>query len=167
MALKTLMFITHKKTERLYLYKKELDKWPPGTNIGTFRGNALGMAGGLGALDFIKEADILTHVETMSKVLNKGLNGLKDKYEVIGDVRQLGLMAAVEFVKDRETKEPWKGFLDNVLLECLKRGVLVWKAGYYFNVLRLLPPLVITEELLNKAITVLGEAIGSVIEQEL
>ena len=148
-------------------YKKELDKWPPGTSIGTFRGNVLGMAGGLGALDFIKETDLFTYVETISKVLNKGLNGLKDKYEVIGDVRQLGLMAAVEFVKDRETKEPWKEFLDAVLLECLKRGVLVWKAGYYFNVLRLLPPLVITEELVNKAITILGEAIGSVVERKL
>jgi diaminobutyrate-2-oxoglutarate transaminase len=146
-------------------YKKELDKWPPGTCIGTFRGNVLGMAGGLGALDFIKETDLLTHVETISKVLNKGLNRLKDKYEVIGDVRQLGLMAAVEFVKDRETKEPWKEFLDNVLLECLKRGVLVWKAGYYFNVLRLLPPLIITEELINRALTVIEEAIDSVIKK--
>jgi len=146
-------------------YKKELDKFPPGTCIGTFRGNALGMAGGLGALDFIKETDLLTHVETISKVLNKGLNRLKDKYEVIGDVRQLGLMAAVEFVKDRETKEPWKEFLDNVLLECLKRGVLVWKAGYYFNVLRLLPPLIITEGLINRAITLIDEAIDSVIKK--
>jgi len=146
-------------------YKKELDKWPPGTSIGTFRGNVLGMAGGLGALDFIEETDLLTHVETISKVLNKGLSRLADKYDVIGDVRQLGLMAAVEFVKDRETKEPWKEFLDNVLIECLKRGVFVWKAGYYFNVLRLLPPLVITEELINRAVTVIEESINSVLKK--
>ncbi len=140
-------------------YKKELDKWPPGTSIGTFRGNAIGMAGGLGALNFIKETDLLSHVERISKVLNKGLNELKDKYEVVGDVRQLGLMAAVEFVKDRETKEPWKEFLENVLLESLKRGLLLWKAGYYFNVIRLLPPLVITEEQINKSLLILEEAI--------
>jgi len=147
-------------------YKKELDKFPPGTSAGTFRGNVLGMAGAVGALDFIKEANLLNHVQAMSKVLNKGLNELKDKYEVVGDVRQKGLMAAIEFVKDRETKEPWKEFVDDVLLECLKRGLFVWKAGYYFNVIRLLPPLIITEELINKSITILGEVIGNVVERE-
>ena len=147
-------------------YKKELDKFPPGTSIGTFRGNVLGMAGAVGALDFIKEANLLNHVEAMSKILNKGLNDLKDKYEVIGDIRQQGLMAAVEFVKDRETKEPWKELLDSVLLECLRRGLFVWKAGYYFNVLRLLPPLVITEEQINKSITILGEVIGDLIKKK-
>jgi len=146
-------------------YKKELDTWPPGTSVGTFRGNALGMAGALGALNFIKETNLLSHVEAVSKVLNKELSELYKKYEVIGDVRQQGLMAGVEFVKDRETKEPWKEFLDDVLLECLRRGLFVWKAGYYFNTLRLLPPLVITEELISKAIEVLGEAIGSCLER--
>ncbi len=147
-------------------YKKELDNWPPGTSIGTFRGNALGIAAGLGALDFIKETNLLSHVEAVSKVLNKGLNELKDKYEVIGEVRQQGLMAAVEFVKDRKTKEPWKEFLDAVLLEYLKRGLFAWKAGYYFNVLRLLPPLVITEELMTKSITILGEVIDDITKKE-
>jgi len=147
-------------------YKKELDNWPPGTSIGTFRGNALGMAAGLGALDFIKETNLLSHVEAMTKILNKGLNELKGKYEVIGEVRQQGLMAAVEFVKDRNTKEPWKEFLDAVLLEYLKRGFFAWKAGYYFNVLRLLPPLVITEELITKSITILGEVIDDITKKE-
>jgi len=75
-------------------------------------------------------------------------------------------MAAIEFVKDRKTKEPWKEFLDAVLIECLRRGLFPWKAGYYFNVLRLLPPLVITEELMNKSITILGEVIDDIIKKE-
>lgn len=147
-------------------YKKELDTWPPATVIGTFRGNVLGMAASLGALNFFKEANLLSHVEVMSKVLNKGLNKLSEKYEVIGDVRQQGLMAAVEFVKDRETKEPWKEFLDGVLFECLKRGLFAWKAGFYFNVIRLLPPLVITEEQINKSITILGEVISDLTKKK-
>lgn len=148
-------------------YKKELDTLPPGTIAGTFRGNVMGIAAGIGALDFIKEANLLSHVEEMSKVLNKGLKKLSEKYEVIGDVRQLGLFAGLEFVKDRNTKEPWKEFLDGVLLECLKRGLLVWKAGHYFNVLRMLPSLIITEELINKSITILEEAIGSLYKKKL
>jgi len=147
-------------------YKKELDTWPPGTIIGTFRGNVLGMAAGIGALNFVKESNLLSHVEKVSKVLNKGLNELKDKYEVIGDIRQQGLLAAVEFVKDRDTKEQWKEFLDEVLMGCLKRGIFAWKAGFYFNVIRLLPPLVITEEQINKSIEVLDEVIGALVKKK-
>lgn len=146
--------------------KKEFDIWPPATSIGTWRGNPVGIAGGVGALDFIKETSLLDHVNAMSKLLSKGLNELKKKYEVIGDVRQLGLMAAIEFVKDRNTKEPWKEFLDDVLMGCFKRGVFVWKAGHYFNVLRMLPPLVITEELMNKSISVIGEVIGEIAKKK-
>lgn len=105
-------------------------------------------------------------MSTLSKLLSKGLNELKKKYEVIGDIRQLGLMAAIEFVKDRNTKEPWKEFLNDVLMGCFKRGVFVWKAGHYFNVLRMLPPLVITEELMNKSIAVIGEVIGEIAKKK-
>ena len=72
---------------------------------------------------------------------------------------KLRMIAAVEFVKDKKTKEPWKEFLDCVLQECMKRGALAWKAGYYFNTLRMLPPLVITQDLLGKALAILDEAI--------
>lgn len=146
--------------------KKEFDIWPPATSIGTFRGNVVGIAGGVGALDFIKETNLLDHVNAMSRLLNEGLNELKREYEVIGDIRQMGLMAAVEFVKDRNTKEPWREFLDDVLMGCLKRGVFVWKAGPYFNVLRMLPPLVITEELMNKSLAIIGEVIRDIAKKK-
>ena len=141
------------------MYKKELDTWSPGTIIGTFRGNALGIAAAVGALDFIKESNLFSHVGKISQTLEQGLKKLQEKYPVIGDVRQKGMMAAVEFVKDKKTKEPWKEFLDCVLQECMKRGALAWKAGYYFNTLRMLPPLVITQDLLGKALAILDEAI--------
>jgi 4-aminobutyrate aminotransferase-like enzyme len=113
----------------------------------------------VGALDFIKESNLFSHVGKISQTLEQGLKKLQEKYPVIGDVRQKGMMAAVEFVKDKKTKEPWKEFLDCVLQECMKRGALAWKAGYYFNTLRMLPPLVITQDLLGKALAILDEAI--------
>ncbi len=75
-------------------------------------------------------------------------------------------MATVELVKDRITKEPWKEFLDGVLLECLKWGLFLWKAGYYFKVLRLLPPLVITSELIDKSIEILDKTISDLLRRE-
>jgi diaminobutyrate-2-oxoglutarate transaminase len=147
-------------------YKKEFDIWPPGTIIGTFRGNVLGMAASLGALNFIEESNLLTHVQEMSKVLHSGLARLGEKYEVIGDIRQQGLFAAVEFVKDRKLKTPWKEFLDAVLTECMKRGLLLWKAGHYFNVIRMLPPLIITEDLIQKSLGILDEVIGNLIKTQ-
>ena len=146
------------------IYKKEFDDQHPGTSIGTFRGNALAMAGSLGALDFIDKYNLLAHVEKVSQVLNDGLKDLQKQYEVIGDVRHLGLMSAVEFVKDRKTKEPWPEFLDQYLVESMKRGLIQWKAGYYFNVARMLPPLVVTVDMVNKALTIIEESIKVVLK---
>jgi 4-aminobutyrate aminotransferase-like enzyme len=72
----------------------------------------------------------------------------------IGDARGLGLMIGIEFVKDKETKEPWPGMASDVRAECYKRGIIVELGGHYNNVVRFLPPLVLTQELADKGLDV-------------
>jgi 4-aminobutyrate aminotransferase/(S)-3-amino-2-methylpropionate transaminase len=81
---------------------------------------------------------------------------------VIGDVRGRGMMTAIELVSDRGTKEPIDGATGSAIVtRCLENGVVILKAGTYDNVIRLLPPITIEEELLWEGLDVLDEAIGA------
>jgi 4-aminobutyrate aminotransferase/(S)-3-amino-2-methylpropionate transaminase len=71
-------------------------------------------------------------------------------------------MLGMELVKDRRTKEPWKEGVQALQLECLRRGLIVWKAGRFGNVLRLLPPLVTTEDQIDRGADILAEAAGAI-----
>jgi 4-aminobutyrate aminotransferase/(S)-3-amino-2-methylpropionate transaminase len=84
---------------------------------------------------------------------------MQSKYAVIGDIRGRGAMVAVEFVEPG-TKNPNKAAVDGVVKHAHASGVLVLNAGTYYNVIRFLPPLAITDELLHDALNVLEEAIS-------
>jgi len=90
---------------------------------------------------------------------------LQEKFEVIGDVRGLGAMVAVEFVKDRKTKEPAKELVSLIIKESFEMGLLVISAGIYSNVIRFLIPLVITDEQLERGISIFEKAIEKAIKQ--
>jgi len=141
------------------IYNKKFDVWESGAHLGTFRGHVLAMVAGAAAIDFMLENDLTTHVEKIGNMVLNMFKDLSRDVEYIGDVRGKGLMIGVEFVKDRETKEPFKELLNEVQINCFKRGVLVWKAGHYGNVLRLLPPLVITEDLMQKSLDIIEDTI--------
>ena len=141
------------------IYNKKLDVWESGAHLGTFRGHVLAMVAGAAAIDFMLENDLTVHAEKMGNMILNVFKDLSRDIEYIGDIRGRGLMIGVEFVKDRETKEPFKEFLNEVQINCFKRGVLVWKAGHYGNVLRLLPPLVITEDLMQKSLDIIEDTI--------
>lgn len=82
-----------------------------------------------------------------------------ENYKIIGDVRGVGLMAGVELVKDRKTKEPAKEERNQVLSECHKNGLIIIGAGAYKNVIRFLPLLNISDELLSKGLDIFENAI--------
>jgi 4-aminobutyrate aminotransferase/(S)-3-amino-2-methylpropionate transaminase len=84
------------------------------------------------------------------------------KYEIIGDVRGIGLMTAVELVKDRKTKEPAKKERNKILTECHKKGLIIIGAGAYKNAIRFLPPLNISEDLLNKGLDIFENTIKTI-----
>ena len=111
------------------------DKFP-GVTFSTFGGNPVSMAGALAVIKTIEDEDLKTNAASVGAYLREKLEGLKAKYPVIGDVRGMGLMQAMELVKDRETKEPDPQSLSKVFEETKKRGVLIGKGGLYGNVIR-------------------------------
>jgi alanine-glyoxylate transaminase/(R)-3-amino-2-methylpropionate-pyruvate transaminase len=112
----------------------------------TFGGNALAMSVGNAVLDYIEDHDIQGNCKKIGKIMMDGLHEIQDKYDVIGDVRGKGMMLGVEFVKDRDTKEPDTKALD-VLHELMKQeGVIVGKGGLWGNTMRIKPPMVWTPE---------------------
>ena len=119
--------------------KSELDVWKPGAHIGTFRGHLTTMAAGAAALRFMKEYDLPRHASELGKHIPRRLKEAEEESQYIGDARGLGLMIGVEFIKDKETKEPWPELAREIRLESFKRGVLVELRGHYGNVIRFLP----------------------------
>jgi 4-aminobutyrate aminotransferase/(S)-3-amino-2-methylpropionate transaminase len=81
----------------------------------------------------------------------------------VGDIRGLGAMCAIEIVKDKETKEPAKELTNQIIKEANKKGLLIFSAGVYSNVIRLLMPLVITDEQLEEGLTFLENSIEAAV----
>ena len=92
----------------------------------------------------------------------KFLKDLAEESKYIGEARGKGLMLAIELVKDKDSKEPNPNVASKIQKEAFKKGIIVWKAGHYANVIRLLPPLVITRELMFKGLEILRDVIKDV-----
>jgi 4-aminobutyrate aminotransferase/(S)-3-amino-2-methylpropionate transaminase len=93
------------------------------------------------------------------KVEKKRLDEWKEHYEIVGDVRGLGAMMGMEFVKTKKGKEPVPELTRNIQLACFKKGLYILTAGQYGNVIRLHPPLIIKQGLLEKGLDILEESI--------
>lgn len=111
------------------------DKFP-GLTFATFGGNPVSSAAAIAVIKEIEDNDLKTNARIVGNYLRERLDGLKEKHLVIGDVRGLGLMQAVELVKDRKTKEPAPSAVLKVFEETKRRGVLIGKGGLYGNVIR-------------------------------
>ena len=136
-----------------------MDAPAPGTIGGTFGGNALACAASLKTIE-IMERDHLADrsLEIGKKVMDRYLE-MKEKYECVGDVRGLGGMIGIEFVKDKTSKEPDAALTAAVINECTANGLLVEGAGTYNNVIRFLAPLVMTDEQLEAGLTIFENAV--------
>ncbi len=127
---------------------------------GTYGGNPVACAAALGAIEAMKEEKLNDRARHIGQVLGDKLRELQAKYPVIGDVRGRGAMQAIELVNPG-TKEPNTQAMLDVIKYCTSKGVLILTAGTYVNVIRFLPPLIISDELLNDALNVLEEAFAS------
>jgi 4-aminobutyrate aminotransferase / (S)-3-amino-2-methylpropionate transaminase / 5-aminovalerate transaminase len=135
-----------------------MDAPTPGRVGGTYGGNPVACAAALATIDFIQKEDLCARAEKIGARLTHRMKSLQERCPAIGDVRSLGAMVAVEFVKNRETKEPAEDEVTAIIGECLKRGLLVMGAGIFSNVVRFLPPLVITGSQLDQAIGIFEES---------
>jgi 4-aminobutyrate aminotransferase-like enzyme len=113
-------------------------------------------------LQFMDREKLLDHVKEIGGLLKRRLTELAEEHDFVGDVRGRGLMLGMELVKDRQSKEPWKDGTRDLQMACLRRGLIVWKAGRFGNVLRLLPPLVTTKEQIEKGADLLAEAASTI-----
>jgi 4-aminobutyrate aminotransferase len=111
-------------------------------------------------LDHLEEEDLQHNARRVGKFLYDGLKDLEDRYDVVGEVRGKGLMQGVELVRDGETKEPGPDVAARVMEGTKDRGLLIGKGGLYGNVLRLSPPLSITEEDAARAIETLDTVLA-------
>jgi diaminobutyrate-2-oxoglutarate transaminase len=141
------------------IYRKDVEAWGPGAHIGTFRGNQASLAAANGAFAFVERYHLNDHTQAMSERLFAGLELLQTLCPYIGDVRGKGLMIGVEFVKDTVTKEPFVDFVKEFRVQCLQRGLIFEVGGHYHNVVRLVPPLIITPLIIAAALGIMKDAL--------
>ena len=139
-----------------------MDAPPPGTLGGTYSGNPVACAAALAVLDLFAQQDYAARSREIGKVVMERFLKLQEQYAIIGDVRGLGGMVAMELVKDRITKEPDSHAASDILSAAHHRGLVLIKAGLYDNVLRVLVPLCVTDEQLNEGLTIFEEALAAV-----
>ena len=128
---------------------------------GTFGGNPLACAAALAVLDTVERDGLLARAERIGEVMKGRLQDMAERFPLIGEVRGRGAMVAMELVEDRRTKAPAKAAAGRVLEEACRQGVILLKAGTYDNVIRLLPPLTIDEDLLSEGLDVVEKALAT------
>ncbi|MER5890143.1 diaminobutyrate--2-oxoglutarate transaminase family protein [Streptomyces sp. NPDC001941] len=133
------------------VYRSALDAWQPGAHAGTFRGNQLAMAAGAATLAFVRENRLAERAATLGARMLGRLQGLAANHPCIGDVRGRGLMIGVELVDpdadtDALVPPPAPRLAETVRRYCLDRGLIVELGGRHGAVVRLLPPLTLTDE---------------------
>jgi 4-aminobutyrate aminotransferase/(S)-3-amino-2-methylpropionate transaminase len=127
---------------------------------GTYGGNPVACAASLGVFETIEQDGLIERAREVGKILGHALCELASKYPIIAEVRGRGAMMAIELVKPGSL-EPNSEAMTKVINYCAKKGVLLLSAGTYSNVIRFLPPIVISDELLLDAMSVLDEAFAS------
>jgi diaminobutyrate-2-oxoglutarate transaminase len=145
------------------IFDEELDVWEKGAHVGTFRGNVVAVAAGVAALRFIKKHKLWKYAAELGEdVFLPRLQELQEDSKFIGDTRGKGLMLGAEFVMDKKTKRPWTEFAKDVRKACYQRGLIVEIGGHFSNVVRFMPPLVITRELAEAGLEIFADAVREV-----
>ncbi len=136
----------------------DLMDWKPGAHASTFGGNPVAIAAALKTIELL-ERELIANSADVGAYLKRGLEKLMGKYECIGDVRGMGMMIGVEFVKDRTTRTPDPELRDRVEAATFERGVILLGCG--FNTIRWSPPLILTRENVDVAVEIFDEAIAA------
>jgi len=138
-----------------------MEHWKPGTHGGTYGGNVVSCAAANATLDVIEEEDIVANARARGAQLAGGLRELQADHPAIGDVRGLGCMVAMEFVRPGEAdgRAPDADLTKGVIAAALDRELIVLSAGSYGNVTRIIPPLVTTPDEVDRALAILDDSV--------
>jgi 4-aminobutyrate aminotransferase len=134
-------------------------QWPPGAHGTTFGGNPVACAAAVKTVELLKKG-LVDNAQKVGKVVLDRLNGMKERYECIGDVRGLGLMIGVELVADKKSKEMVTDRRNAVVYEAFKRGLLILGAGP--TSIRFIPPLIISEDEMQVGLDIFEKALTTV-----
>jgi 4-aminobutyrate aminotransferase / (S)-3-amino-2-methylpropionate transaminase / 5-aminovalerate transaminase len=129
---------------------------------GTFAGNPLACRAGLAVLEQFERKKLLVKGEKIGKKVLKRFKEFEEKYPLVGDVRGLGAMVGMELVVDRRTKEPATALTKQLVTKCREKGLLMISAGTHSNIIRPLMPLVITEEQLERGLSIIDQSLSEV-----
>jgi 4-aminobutyrate aminotransferase-like enzyme len=129
-----------------------------GLTISTFGGNPVTCVTAKAVIDVIEEDDLRANAAVVGSHFRRKLEELQEKHTLIGDVRGMGLMQALELVEDRATKQPSPTGTNAVMEEARKRGLLIGKGGFAGNVIRMSPPLNISKADVDEAVRILDES---------
>lgn len=125
----------------------------------TYGGNPLACRAALEAIRLLRRPEMLAGAARIEEQVRRAFAPLRETVPALGDVRGVGAMMVLEFVKDRETKEPWPELVIEIVKRSLARGVVVIRAGLHSNCLRFLPPLDIPADLLDEALAAVAAAV--------
>lgn len=139
-----------------------MDAAAAGTIGGTYIGNPLACAASLATIKYMEDINLNEKAKLVGSIIRNRFEALKARHSTIGDVRGLGAMIAMEFVKDNDPLQPDGGLCASLVEACAERGLIVISAGIHKNVLRVLVPLVISEALLNKGLDIISEELEKI-----
>lgn len=135
------------------------DQVVAGTLGGTYSGNAVACASALKVIEVMEKEHLLERAQEISEKCFARFNRWKEEFETVGDVRGIGVMIGIEFIKDKITREPNRELAGSLIKECTENGLIIEGAGTFGNVIRFLCPLVVTDEQLEAGFSILENAI--------
>jgi len=142
--------------------KAEIMDAPPDSAIGgTYVGNPVAQAAALAVLDVFADEDLVARAASLGDTIRARMESWQQRFDAIGDVRGLGMMLAIELVRDRESKEPAPELASAVTEGAARKGLLLLKSGIYSNCIRVLAPLILSEAEVDEALDVWEEALSA------
>ena len=143
-----------------------MDAPGPGALGGTYCGHPLSCAAALAAIETIEKDGLLARSTAVGKHFETRARAWQKKWPLVGDVRALGGMCAIELVRDAQTREPAETETKQIAEYCYKHGLITITAGTFNNVMRILVPLVVTDQQLDEGFNVIEAALASLSEQK-
>jgi len=137
------------------IFNEKYDIRQPGAHATTYAGNLVTTAAALATIEAMKEEKMLENASRMGEYLLGRLNEFRENYEIVGDVRGIGLMTAIEIVKDKDSKEPDAETRNAICMDAMKKGLLILFCGQ--SSIRIIPPLNVTREHIDTAMDILEE----------
>ena len=136
-----------------------MDAAAPSSIGGTYIGNPVCCVAASATIQLMKDQDLNSRAKTIGETIMARMRKLQEKYSVIGDVRGVGAMIGIEFVNNSDPRQPNAEVVHKIVSGCSENGLILLSAGTYKNVIRILSPLVITDEQLDRGLSILENEI--------